>query len=636
MCGIAGYVGNFDENVLSKMAAKIAHRGPDGEGTWSCNEAGLAHRRLSIIDLSDDAAQPMQSVNGRYSVTFNGEIYNFKDLVDDLKNKGYVFNENSDTAILAPLYDAYGEGMLKKLEGIFAFAIWDSQEKALFAARDHLGMKPFYYAETAKGLVFSSELKALLEVEAVPRELDKESVLSYVRYLWCAGEGTMLKGVKKLLPGHFMTVSKDCFCLISKWYEPPLTEEYEAKKPEELLALFDEVVAEQTLSDVPVGAFLSGGVDSSAIVASMVANNPDTKLDTFCIGFDSDDMKNEGFSSDRDYAQQVADSTGVNLHHITAKEGFVSELADMVYHLDEPQADPAPLYVKHICEAAKEKNIKVLLGGTGGDDVFSGYRRHQVTNMLDKIDFIPASIQNLMLSSLTAVLPNNSLKRRLSKLQDIVKTPKDKRLLSAFYYTKPSVLYPLLSTDMKQVFDNKTADYLEKILEKSSGHNNLNRQLDLELHGFLPDHNLNYTDKMSMASGVEVRTPFTSKKLVEFASKLPPEQKIHKGEAKWLLKKAMEPRLDKSILYRSKAGFGAPVRSWLLKEEKFLNDILFSKKAMSRGIFNAVGVENLIKDTKLNKVDGSYTILSLLVIELWLLQFLDNKTAIPLVATPLK
>tara|TARA_R110000868_G_scaffold189695_2_gene433147 strand:- start:192188 stop:194089 length:1902 start_codon:yes stop_codon:yes gene_type:complete len=626
MCGIAGYVGNFDEGILKKMTGKIAHRGPDGEGSWVCKEAGLGHRRLSIIDLSQSAAQPMASDDGRYMVTFNGEIYNFKELAADLKSKGYSFNTHSDTAILAPLYDAYGEEMLKKLEGIFAFAIWDTKDKSLFAARDHLGMKPFYYAETAKGVVFSSELKALLEVPAVPREIDEDSVISYVRYLWCAGEGTMLKGVKKLLPGHFMTISEDCFCLISQWYKPPMQTEYTERQPEELLEIFDEVVAEQVISDVPVGAFLSGGVDSSAIVSSMT-RVIDKPFDTFCIGFDDNAMVDEGFSSDKDYAQQVADATGVRLHHITAKEGFVSELADMVYHLDEPQADPAPLFVKHICKAAKRKKIKVLLGGTGGDDVFSGYRRHQVTAMLEKYDFIPQSVQRAGIAALTAFAPSASLKRRLKKLQDIVKAPKDKRLLHAFYYTSPSVLYPLLSEDMKKAYNNQTADYLEKILEKSAGHDALNRQLDLELHGFLPDHNLNYTDKMSMASGVEVRTPFTSKKILDFAATLPLDQKVRGGEAKWMLKKAMESRLDHDILYRSKAGFGAPVRTWLLKEEPFLRDILFSDAAKGRGLFNPFAVENLIKDTKTGKVDGSYTLLSLLVIELWLLQFFDKKRA---------
>ncbi|MFT7144089.1 MAG: asparagine synthase (glutamine-hydrolyzing) [Alphaproteobacteria bacterium] len=626
MCGIAGYVGNFDEAVLKKMTKKISHRGPDGEGAWVCKEAGLGHRRLSIIDLSEGASQPMASDDGRYMVTFNGEIYNYKELAHDLQSKGYHFNENSDTAILAPLYDAYGEGMLKKLDGIFAFAIWDTKDKSLFAARDHLGMKPFYYAETAKGMAFASELKALLEVPSVPRDLDEDSILAYVRYLWCAGEGTMLKAVKKLLPGHFMTVSEDCFCLISQWYKPPLHQEHEARKPEELLSIFDEVVESQIMSDVPVGAFLSGGVDSSAIVASM-KKSTGKSFDTFCLGFKGDAMASEGFGSDKYYAQKVADQVGVKLHHVTANEGFVSELADMVYHLDEPQADPAPIYIKHICKAAKRKKIKVLLSGAGGDDVFSGYRRHQVTAMLDKYNFIPQPLQRAGLSALAVVVPSSNLKRRLKKLQDIVKAPTDKRMLHAFYYTSPSVLYPLLSPRMKKVHDNKTADYLEKILDKSEGYDNVNRQLDLELHGFLPDHNLNYTDKMSMASGVEVRTPFTSKKIVDFAASLPIDQKIRGGEAKWMLKKAMENRLSHDVLYRSKAGFGAPVRTWLLKEDKFLKDILFSDKARDRDLFNYNGIQNLIAQTRLGVVDGSYTILSLLVIELWLLQFFDKKKA---------
>lgn len=624
MCGIAGYVGNFDKVTLKKMTDKIAHRGPDGSGHWLCQEAGLGHRRLSIIDLSEKAAQPMSSVNGRYHVTFNGEIYNFKELAADLKSKGYIFNENSDTAILAPLYDAYGESMLHKLDGIFAFAIWDTQEKILFAARDHLGMKPFYYAETSKGFVFSSELKALLEVDQLEKEVDHDAVLSYVRYLWCAGEHTMLKGVKKLLPGHFMTVSEDCLCLISKWYDVPLTNQHEERTPEELLSLFDEVVAEQTVSDVPVGAFLSGGVDSSAIVASMKKHLGEP-FDTFCIGFEGSEMADEGFSNDKLYANEVAKETGVNLHHITIQENFVHDLKEMVYHLDEPQADPAPLFVKRICKEAQERGVKVMLSGSGGDDIFSGYRRHQVTAMLEKYDFIPQKLQVFALSALKKLVHKKYLKRRLSKLQNILNAPKDKRLLHAFYYTEPKVLYSLLGSELKQAYENQTADYLEQVLEQSDDYSSLDRQLNLELHGFLPDHNLNYTDKMSMASGVEVRTPFTSKKMVDFAFKLPLHQKVQGRDAKWLLKKAMETRLSPEILYRSKAGFGAPVRHWLLKEEDFVRSILFSKKAMARGLFNAASVQKLIESTKSGEIDGSYTILSLLVIELWINMFIENE-----------
>jgi asparagine synthase (glutamine-hydrolysing) len=464
MCGIAGYVGNFNADVLKKMTDKIAHRGPDGSGHWLCAQAGLGHRRLSIIDLSENAAQPMSSLNDRYHVTFNGEIYNFKELAVDLKNKGYDFNENSDTAILAPLYDAYGEKMLQKLDGIFAFAIWDNVDKILFAARDHLGMKPFYYAETAKGFAFASELKALTDLESLDKSIDPDAVLSYVRYLWCAGENTMLKGVKKLLPGHFMTVSENCLCLISKWYTPPLHHEFEEESPQELLNLFDEVVASQTVSDVPVGAFLSGGVDSSAIVTSMKKHLGES-FETFCIGFDGHEMADEGFGSDKDYATQVAKQAGVNLHHITMQNNFVHDLGEMVYHLDEPQADPAPLFVKRICEEAKQKDIKVLLSGSGGDDVFSGYRRHQVTAMLDKFDFIPQKIQAYGIGLLKNLAHKKHLKRRLSKLHDILKSPKDKRLLHAFYYTEPKTLYPLLGHDLKKAYDEQTVDYLEKVLE---------------------------------------------------------------------------------------------------------------------------------------------------------------------------
>ena len=333
MCGITGFVGNFTKETLQNMTAAIAHRGPDGDGTWVGDGIGLGHRRLSIIDLSSAASQPMHAVNDRYVVTFNGEIYNFQHLAVELEKHGYNFNLHSDTAILAPLYDLYGEKMLDKLSGIFAFAIWDKQDQKLFAARDHVGIKPFYYTKTNEGIAFASELKALLEVEGLDKSIDENALFSYITYLWCPGEPTLLKGVRKLLPGHYLTACKG-HIQIHKWYNLPMPQIEDGepvydhnKTPTDLLNLLDEVVKEQMVSDVQVGTFLSGGVDSSAIAASIKAHDK-KPLEAFCMKFKGATMQNEGFSEDVEFAREVANQHDIKLNEVSVDNTCLNGLEE--------------------------------------------------------------------------------------------------------------------------------------------------------------------------------------------------------------------------------------------------------------------------------------------------------------------
>lgn len=635
MCGIAGYVGKFEPPLLDAMAKRIAHRGPDGQGDWHTKGVGFAHLRLSIIDLSNAASQPMHALGDRYTVTFNGEIYNFKELAEDLSAKGYAFNTNSDTAILAPLYDAYGPDMLNKLSGIFAFAIYDKQKDEVFVVRDHMGIKPLYYTFTERGFAFSSELKGLLEVPELNRNIDEEALFSYITYLWCPGEPTMLKGVRKLLPGHYMLldVKNPRNSKPVQWYSKPMpqmdtrTGKYQYKHshtPEKLRELMYEVVGEQLIADVPVGSFLSGGVDSSVIVASMRKHTQDP-IETFCMTFKDGSMADEGFSEDMDYAKQVAQQFNVNLNAVEVDNSCLMGLEEMVYSLDEPQADPAPLYVREISKRAREKGLKVLMSGTGGDDVFSGYRRHQAISSLGSVSKVPASLRKMALSIFETGTSNSNLKRRIQKLKYLFDSEMETSLIRGFHYTKPNTLSGLLTGDMQEIYSHRAEDHLEKMVKSSRGHTPLNRALALEWEGFLPDHNLNYTDKLGMLEAIEIRVPFLDPKLLNFAADLPMSQKYSKGITKRILKKAFEEKLPHDVLYRSKAGFGAPIRSWITGEaEGFVKDILFSGKSVARGIFSSSSIDNLFSDTKSGKVDGAYTILSLLVIELWMRQFVDK------------
>lgn len=631
MCGIAGYLGpKFGPELLESMLCRLAHRGPDGEGEWSDAEAGvgLGQRRLSIIDLSTAASQPMHAVKNRYTITFNGEIYNYKALAQELKAKKYVFNENSDTAVLCPLYDLYGPKMLDKLEGMFAFAIWDAQERELFVARDHVGIKPLYYAEVGGGICFASELKALLDVKGLKRTIDGKALAEYVTYLWTPSERTMLDGVKKLRPGHYMScklAGKKVMINHARWYAPPQAPMVDgkpvydySKTPEQLLRLLDDVVDEQCVADVKLGAFLSGGVDSSALVASMCAtgNKP---AQTYCITFDGAGMASEGFGEDIDYARMVAKRYNVNLNEVRVDAvGILDRLPGLSAMLDEPQADPAPLFVQDITAQARADGIKVLMSGTGGDDVMSGYRRHLTARMRHKLGFMRGPAANLV--GLAGQFVEGSNKRRAQRLCGLLGASDDEFLHLAFSTNSQPDAWQLLNKDWRRELEQDWHNDLDLAASESAGQDPVNRLLYAELFGFLPDHNLNYGDKASMASGVEVRVPLTDRRLMDFMADVPPEKKLAGTRLKAFFKDSLSTRLSADVLDRSKSGFGAPVRGWLTGTGRGLvEDTLFGqgRNGIASEWFDEARVREFWKATQAGKVDGAYTMLALCMAVWW-------------------
>jgi asparagine synthase (glutamine-hydrolysing) len=629
MCGIAGFLGAWPEQLLAPMAAALRHRGPDGEGIWwsEQDEIGLAHRRLAIIDCSDNAAQPMVSCSGRYHVVFNGEIYNFRALAAELRNHGYEFNEHSDTAVLGPLYDLHGPGMLRRLNGIFAFALWDAKKKRLFAARDGVGVKPFYYAKTSRGLAFASELKALMLLPDLDHATDKAALCDYLVHLWSPGQRTMLQHVKKLLPGHYLIAERGKTTENHKWYFPEIAAAKSsftgptnlANAGAELLALLDAVVADQCVADVPIGAFLSGGIDSSAIVAAMLAtgNRP---AKAYCVGYSGPSLSGEGFEDDLPYARAFAASLGVPLEPIIVGSIDGSDLERLVYDLEEPQADPAPIYVKAISEAARTDGIKVLMSGAGGDDVFSGYRRHAAAALRAWTGRLGKSTSQIL--SLTGRMVSSPARRRLDRIGYMLQGSDEQFLLRAFEFTSSDLVGSCVAEDVRRARTCADPNRLELAMIASRGTHLVDRMLSMELAGFLPDHNLNYTDKAAMAAGVEVRVPFLDDRILSFASGLPPNFKVRRGHTKWLLRRALKRRLPKAILQRSKTGFGAPVRLWVrgsLREA--IEDILSSESFRSRGLFEPEGVRGLAADTFAGRRDGAYLLLAIIMVELWLRQF---------------
>lgn len=629
MCGIAGLFGSFNPDLAGVLQAAQAHRGPDGHGAWANPATGivLTHQRLSIIDLSTAASQPMPGVGGRYQVIFNGEIYNYKTLHGDLNARGYTYNPNSDTGVLAPLYDMLGTAMLHRLEGMFAFAIWDAEKQELFIARDHAGIKPLYYARTAQGLAFASELKALLKIPGIDTSPDPAALADYLTLLWSPGERTPINGIKKLRPGHCLLARRGeggVQVQMKRWFTPllPNIENGEPfyhpdRTPEQLLHLLDAVVNEQCIADVPLGAFMSGGVDSSAVVASMVATGH-RPAHTYCIGFNDSSMKNEGFSDDLMYARKVAEHLKVPLTPmIVESNNVLGRLPGLAALLDEPTADPAPLFVEDISKQARADGIKVLMSGTGGDDIFTGYRRHLSARIRQYAGGNAPMLAGLLKFSAPYLskAKMGALGRRADQLAGLLALDEEKFLRQAFRTNSHPAAWQLLQPEWRKQLAGGWLNALDEAQAQSAGQDPVNRLLFMELAGFLPDHNLNYADKAGMAHGVEIRVPLIDKRLMNFMSDVSPSIKLHNLSLKWMFKQAVKPRLPSSVLWRKKAGFGAPVRNWLLGEGRaMVMDTLQSKDA---DWLDPENTKRWFQATVKGEVDGAYTMLAACFIVWW-------------------
>jgi asparagine synthase (glutamine-hydrolysing) len=633
MCGIAGFIGDYDERILHRMAHSIAHRGPDDEGIdYRPHEGvGLVHRRLSIIDLSRLGHQPMWSSNDMVAVVFNGEIYNYHTLTKELAGQGHVFRSQSDTEVLLALYQRDGTNMLSRLNGIFAFAIWDGTSDTLFLARDGLGVKPLYYANTPRGLVFASELKALLAAPDLDRTIDCAALQYHLTYLWCPAPRTMLRGVHKLEPGSALLARSGRVERRWQHYELPYGQEIDqvdvSAAAERVRETLRRAVERQMVADVPVGAFLSGGLDSSAIVTFAREYTGRSALQCFTIGFNDKRWQKEGMANDLPYAERVARDLGVALHTIYVGPEMADQLEKMIYHLDEPQADPAALNVMFISRLARQHGIKVLLSGAGGDDIFTGYRRHRALMLERYWAWTPVGVRNIA-SKVARKLPQSlPACRRISRALRYGGLEQDERLLSYFYWTPPEEVRNLLSRDVRKTLETGlSTDPLEgKIHGFPFGMPAINKMLYFEAKYFLADHNLNYTDKMAMAEGIEVRVPFLDPDVVALGARMPVNFKQRGCEGKWILKKAMEPYLPRDVIYRPKTGFGAPVRSWMRRELRGIVDDTLSREALiRRGLFEPDVVAELIRNDRMGRADSAYTILSLLCVELWCRMFLDK------------
>lgn len=635
MCGIIGAWGNPLAGRVQQASRLQAHRGPDDSGHFLDAQAhvALSHARLSIQDLSPLGHQPMLSEDQSVVLVFNGEIYNFRELRADLESAGVHFRSHSDTEVLLALYLREGTAMLARLNGIFAFAIWDSRSQEMFVARDAMGVKPLYYAESTAGFAFASEIKALIPLlDATDRALDPDALHRYLTFLWCPGEGTPLLGVRKLLPGEAMVLRAGRIVRRWRWFQLPIFGPVPGDMDETsaisgTLAALRTAVHRQLVADVPVGAFLSGGLDSSAVVAMAREKTANIR----CFTIESNGNAEAGYADDLPYAKRVARHLGVPLDIVSIDSArMASDLEQMVYQLDEPLADPAALNVLYISRLARESGIKVLLSGAGGDDLFTGYRRHLALGY----EWLWSGLSMGVLRAaekLTADLDQSRpLFRRLGKLFSGIGLSGDARIANYFVWTRDKQITELYSPAFRAALGPQPAtqpmlDFLAPLPESTPA---LERMLALEQQFFLADHNLIYTDKMSMAAGVEVRVPFLDRDLLAFAARIPSRFKQRGSVGKWVLKRAMEPYLPHDVIYRPKTGFGAPLRRWMRHElRELLGDVLSPDSLRRRGIFDPEAVQRLIQQNDAGQVDAAYTLLSLLCIEIWCRRFADMGNA---------
>jgi len=572
----------------------------------------------------------MSNERGDLRLTYNGEIYNYQALTEQLREKGHCFRSRSDTEVLLHLYEEFGVEMLSHLNGIFAFAMWDARTRTLFLARDQMGVKPLYYAQPPAGFLFASEMKALLQSREVERKIDPVAVDQHLAFLWAVAPRTILKGVNKLEPGHALLVRDGRVTRKWEYYDLAYGGETpggsEADLAVELSGHLEAAVNRQMVSDVPVGAFLSGGLDSSAVVAMMRRARPEYRLPCYSIGF-GDDRDTEGSPPDLPYAKRVASALGVDLRPIVVDPSIIGNLERMLYHLDEPQADPAPINIMLISERARADGIKVLLSGAGGDDIFSGYRRHQALLLERAWGWLPRPARR-GLSWLAALpVPGGTLARRMRRAFAFADLPPEERLVSYFLWSSEAVrrrLYgPGIAVEASQA--DALAPLRATLRRVPAETNRLNQMLYVEQRHFLADHNLNYTDKTGMAHGVEIRVPLLDLELVQFAKRVPPSLKQRGTVGKYIFKRAMEPYLPREVIYRPKTGFGAPLRRWLKNElTEMVDDVLSESAIRRRGLFEPRPVRQLIERDRSGRIDAAYPVFAILCLELWSQMFLDR------------
>ena len=624
MCGIAGVVdltsGGPTRETVERMARLLRHRGPDDEGVALLVPAGLGHRRLAIIDLSPGGHQPMLSEDGSLCIVFNGEIYNFLEVRAELEGLGETFRTQSDTEVLLKAYRRWGVDSLQKLNGMFAFAIWDAERRALFAARDRLGKKPLFYHHRAGHLSFASEMKALLVDPKLARDVDPSAIDAYLTYFYIPAPRTIFRSIRKLLPGHYLWFEDDRLTTRPYWqltFGPNGAPETESQALEHLEDLFRESVRRRLISDVPLGAFLSGGLDSSAVVG-MMAQLASEPVRTYTIGFEE-----QGFSEVED-ARAVARHFGTRHHEFVVRADAVEILPDLVWHLDEPFGDSSAVPSYYVAKLAAE-HVKVVLSGDGGDELFAGYTRYQKAMEPRLWRWIPEAVRRRLLGPVAASLPIEWPGR--NRLYEIGHMPWDStpERIGIYPYIKERVYSPAMRAELG-AFRQSAASALEDSPQVRTL-DRLSRLQYADTMGYLPDDILVKVDRTTMAHSLESRAPLLDHLLVSYVATLPPSWKLRDGVSKYLFRKMAARYLPAAILEKKKQGFGIPKEAWFRSDLKsHARRRLLDPRALERGYFNRDILDRMLQHHATGRRDYSDWIWCLLVLEEWHQAFIDPQT----------
>lgn len=627
MCGITGFVNNgsraADSGILQAMNRCIVHRGPDDDGFYLNENVGLAMRRLAIIDIAH-GKQPIFNEDKTKAIVFNGEIYNFQELKKDLEALGHKFSTNSDTEVVVQLYDRYGADCVSHLRGMFAFAIWDELDKSLFIARDRVGKKPLLYSHRANGdLIFGSEFTALLAHPAISREVDFEAIDAYLSFLCVPAPLTAFKEIRKLEPAHWLRW-KAGEIKTQRYWQPDFSKKIkisEEEAIEETTRILRESTKLRMISEVPLGAFLSGGVDSSAVVALM-AQESSQPVKTFSIGFEEQDF------SELKYAKIVAEHVGAEYNEFIVKPDALEVLPILVEHYGEPYADSSAIPTYYVSKETR-KHVTVALNGDGGDESFAGYERYAAMRLAEKYHKIPAFLRKTFIEKAVDLFPTSELKRsRARDLQRFVKAASLPRVERYFRWVSSidrkakSALYT--AEFRRRIGSYDAGDVIGNWFAKSNGSGILDATLLTDQMTYLPNDLLVKVDIASMANSLEARSPFLDHNLIEFAASLPEKMKMRTMETKSLLKKAAARLVPKEVIYRRKMGFGVPVGNWFRGGMKdFVRDILLSERSLTRGIVKPEMMRKYVDEHTNAEKDHAYEIWTFLMLELWFQRFID-------------
>ncbi len=618
MCGIVGKL-NFDgkgvsNELIQNMTNSISYRGPDDYGIWNDNYIALGHRRLSIIDLSKDAHQPMVSDDGNLIIVYNGEIYNFKDLRYRLINKGYTFRSSSDTEVLLYLYKEYGKDCLSYLRGMFAFAIWDSKNKTLFLARDRFGKKPLKYYIDDKSIIFASELKAILKDTQVKKEVDYNSINHYLTFHYMPSPYTGFRGIYKLPHSHYLIVKKGKLSIHKYWdidySKKTILSSCDLKH--EIINRLKESVNLRMISDVPLGAFLSGGIDSSIVVAlmSQISTNP---VKTFSIGFEEADY------SELSYAKMIAKRYNTDHHEFIVKADM-SILPKLVWHYEEPYGDPSALPTYYLAKMTRDY-VTVALNGDGGDENFAGYKRYQWIKTAYYLMKLPITIRKTIVYGLKAIQLgyNNNILKRISELINNIDNSLIRNYFNTILYISDNQKNKAYTRYFKELLKGDNSfNIFTNLLNDNSFTDPLDLPLYIDFRTYVPDDLMVKVDISSMAHSLESRSPLLDHLFVEFAAGIRMKNKLTVFETKSIFKKALKDYLPSDILYRKKMGFGIPIDKWFRTELKgFLMDNILKDNSFVLDILKKDYINSIINDHLDNKRDNSYILWGLLTLELW-------------------